>query len=92
MSFNVIRENKILAKISEFTVPHPGAQPCHDKTKKMSGAITAPILLAVRRLRPVWASVQSDQSLRYLLSGKLRTKAFFVRTAQSHFLFSHVAA
>ena len=34
--FTVYSQNKILAKISEFTVPNPGPQPCHEKTYKMS--------------------------------------------------------
>ena len=40
-------------------------------------------LCAQRRLRSAWASAQSDQSLRCMLNGKLRTQAFFMRTAKT---------
>ena len=36
-----------------------------------------------RRLRSVWTSAQSDQSLRWALNGLLRTQAFFMRTAKT---------
>ena len=36
-----------------------------------------------RRLRSAWASVQSDQSLRCALNGKLRTQSVFMRTAKT---------
>ena len=35
------------------------------------------------RLRSAWASTQSDQCLRYVLSGLLRTQAFFMWTAKT---------
>ena len=40
-------------------------------------------LCAQWRLRSAWASAQSDQSLRCALSEKLRTQAFFKRTAKT---------
>ena len=40
-------------------------------------------MCAQRRLRSAWASAQSDQSLRCVLSGYLRTKTFFMRTAKT---------
>ena len=36
-----------------------------------------------RRLRSAWASAQSDQSLRCVLCGWLRTQTFFMRTAKT---------
>ena len=36
-----------------------------------------------RRLRSAWASALFDQSLRYALSGYLRTQAFFMQTAKT---------
>ena len=41
------------------------------------------LMCAQRRLRSAWTSALSDQSLRCALSGKLRTQAFFMRTATS---------
>ena len=38
---------------------------------------------AQQRLRSVWASAQTDQSLRCVLNGKLRTQAFFMWTAKT---------
>ena len=38
---------------------------------------------AQQRLRSTWASAQSDQSFRCTLNGKLRTEAFFMRTAKT---------
>ena len=38
---------------------------------------------APSELRSAWASAQSDQCLRFELSGKLRTQAFFMRTAKT---------
>ena len=38
---------------------------------------------AQRRLRSAWASAQSDQSFRCVLNEKLRTQAFFMRTAKA---------
>ena len=38
---------------------------------------------AQQRLRSDWADAQSDQSLRYVLNEKLRTRAFFMRTAKT---------
>ena len=40
-------------------------------------------LCAQPRLRSVWASAQSDQSLRCAFNGYLRTQAFFTRTAKT---------
>ena len=40
-------------------------------------------MCALWRLRSVWASAQSDQSLRCSLIGLLRTQAFFMRTANT---------
>ena len=40
-------------------------------------------MCAQRRLRSAWASEKSDQSLRCALNGKLKTQAFFMRTAKS---------
>ena len=51
----------------------------------MSRLVTKPTkwLCAQQRLRSAWASTQSDHSLRCALSGKLRTQAFFMRTAKT---------
>ena len=40
-------------------------------------------MCAQRGLRSAWASAQSDQSLRCVLNGYLRTQAFFMRTAKA---------
>ena len=40
-------------------------------------------LCAQRRLRSAWASVQSDQRLRCLLSEQLKSQGFFMRTAKT---------
>ena len=40
-------------------------------------------LCAQWRLRSAWASAQSDQSLRWVLNGWLRTQAFFMWTAKT---------
>ena len=40
-------------------------------------------LCAQRRLKSVWASAQSDQSLHCALNGKLRTYGFFMRRAKT---------
>ena len=40
-------------------------------------------LCAQRRLGSTWASTQSDQGLRYVLSGQVRTQGFLMRTAKA---------
>ena len=41
------------------------------------------VMCTERRLRSVWASAQSDQTLRCALNGYLKTQAFFMRTAKT---------
>ena len=55
------------------------------KAGNMSHVMTNPTkwVCVQRRLRSAWASAQSDQSLRCALNGKLRTQAFFMRTAKT---------
>ena len=50
-------------------------EPQHDKTNSD--------MCIQQRLRSVWASAQSDQSLRSQLSGKLRTQGFFMQTGKT---------
>ena len=50
-------------------------EPFHDKPTKW--------LCAQGKLRSAWACAQSDQSLRFVLTGWLRTQAFFMRTAKT---------
>ena len=50
-------------------------EPLHDKTNEMT--------CAPSKDRSAWASTQSDQSHCCALSGKLRTQAFFMRTAKT---------
>ena len=59
--------------IYEWRCIYMSYEPTHDKTSKM----TAP------SEDSAWASAQTDQSLRYALNGKLRTKAFFMWTAKT---------
>ena len=51
----------------------------------MSHRMTKPIndMCGQRRLRSVWASAQTDQSLRCALNGYLRTQGFLMRTAKT---------
>ena len=49
----------------------------HDMTKRTKW------VYAQRTLRSAWASAQSDQSLRCVLSGYLRTQAFYMQTAKT---------
>ena len=58
---------------------------CTFRKPEMSRDMTKPTkwLCAQRRLRSAWASTKSYQSLRCALNGKLRTQAFFMRTANS---------
>ena len=56
-----------------------------EASDKMSRDMIKPTkwVCAQRRLRSAWASAQSDQSLRCVLSGLLRIQAFFMRTAKT---------
>ena len=57
----------------------------HASQQNMSRLITKPTQwqCVQRRFRSAWASAQSDQSHRCALNGKLRTQAFFMRTAKT---------
>ena len=51
-------------------------EPAHDKTYKIWH-------VRPEKIRSVWESAQSDQSIRYSLDGQLRTQAFVMWTAKT---------
>ena len=69
------------------TISQPGLyyRPSYQDRKIMSAATwqNQQNVCAQRRLRSVWASAQSDQSLCCALNGSLKTQDFFMRTAKT---------